>query len=259
MARKKQRESSEFTSWRGMVDRCTNPRHKNYNLYGGKLCERWRSFRLFLEDMGEKPSTKHTIDRIDGEGIYCKKNCRWSTRREQALNRKVTRWLTFNGETKCLKEWASDVGVSTITLSRRLGKYGMSVEEALTTGPSAARSKFGKTFDEVLHWLQTNFKPKDGRRVELRSKDNLTLDGHPCWGVVTLVKQKNKWVISIDRKAKGEFAIDTLLHEFSHILQNDVEPLPDCHIKAHSSVWGQKYAFLYRKYLRWKMENQKEA
>jgi len=80
------------TSWRRMIDRCTNPKHPYFHNYGGKgitVCERWReSFLNFLEDMGRRPEGR-TIDRYpNGEGNYEPGNCRWATKNEQAQNRK---------------------------------------------------------------------------------------------------------------------------------------------------------------------------
>jgi len=82
----------EYQSWAAMRARCTNPAHKNYPLYGGvgiRICDRWNDFHLFLEDMGSKPSPKHTLDRIDPLGGYEPGNCRWAIRYVQVLNRKV--------------------------------------------------------------------------------------------------------------------------------------------------------------------------
>lgn len=80
--------SGTYTTWEAMNMRCNNPNYEWYYMYGGrgiKVCERWRKFENFLEDMGERPEGR-TLDRIDGNLGYYKANCRWATPQEQTDN-----------------------------------------------------------------------------------------------------------------------------------------------------------------------------
>lgn len=79
-----------YATWRGMLERCRNPKNKKFPQYGGRgisACKAWRdSFASFLNDMGERPIGR-TLDRIDNRFGYFMSNCRWATPKEQAANR----------------------------------------------------------------------------------------------------------------------------------------------------------------------------
>jgi hypothetical protein len=91
------KRTPEHRAWANLKYRCLNPNSQQYKNYGGrgiKVCKRWLlSFEAFLEDMGPKPNPSHSIDRIDNEGNYSPKNCRWATSKEQASNKRNTRRL----------------------------------------------------------------------------------------------------------------------------------------------------------------------
>lgn len=88
-----------YNSWDGMRARCRNPKNPHYKNYGGRgidYIEDWHDFNNFLKDMGERPIGK-TLDRINNDGPYCKENCKWSSRREQNLNRRDMNKLGYVG------------------------------------------------------------------------------------------------------------------------------------------------------------------
>ena len=137
------RNTPEWKAWRNMKTRCSNPNIEEYHRYGGRgiaVCDAWwGSFLAFYADMGTRPTSGHTLDRIDNDGDYEPENCRWITRKEQAQNRESNHRLTLDGVTRTLAEWANACGVKADTIGRRL-RLGWSAEKALTT-PVAGRRR----------------------------------------------------------------------------------------------------------------------
>ena len=83
----------EYKTWSEMKGRCNNMQYACYPDYGGrgiKVCERWKSFTAFLEDMGKKPGKGYSLDRIDNNGNYKPGNCRWTTQTIQAINKRCS-------------------------------------------------------------------------------------------------------------------------------------------------------------------------
>lgn len=86
--------------WWGMIQRCENPKSISYKRYGARgitVCHEWHDFAKFIEDMGYRPNNRCEIDRIDNEKPYCKDNCRWATRSENARNRSNNVYVTYKG------------------------------------------------------------------------------------------------------------------------------------------------------------------
>jgi hypothetical protein len=118
------RVSPEYRVWRDMLQRCYNPRIKNFNRYGGRgisVCQEWRdSFEAFFVDVGPRPTPGHSIDRIDVNGHYCLGNCRWATTAQQARNRTSNHWVTYKGQRMTLTDAAKSAGMHRNTLRWRI-------------------------------------------------------------------------------------------------------------------------------------------
>jgi hypothetical protein len=119
--------------WRQMLYRCENKNDNQYADYGGrgiKVCPEWHNFVNFFNDMGYPPRNG-TLDRKNNEGPYCKSNCKWSSRREQARNKRNNRFLTIDGRTQTVTDWALESGIHPRTLFNRLYRAKMKPEDAL--------------------------------------------------------------------------------------------------------------------------------
>ncbi len=121
------RPAAEYLAWTQAKKRCSNPRNASYRDYGGRgirMCAAWaESFETFLNDMGPRPSPKHSLDRINPDGDYEPCNCRWATSDIQARNKRNIRWFAFEGERLILAEVAARLGI-TRDQARALEKRG---------------------------------------------------------------------------------------------------------------------------------------
>ena len=129
--------------WRKMKARCQNPKDREFFRYGARgitVCDRWaNSFQAFVEDVGPRPSPKHSIDRIDGAKGYSPDNCRWATAQEQSLNR--PEWvviLEHQGRRQTVVEWARELGIGPSTLYNRV-RMGWPPDRALQERPGTRR------------------------------------------------------------------------------------------------------------------------
>jgi len=131
--------SPEYSCWHRMRQRCENPNNSGYPDYGARgisVSPHWQKFENFLADMGSRPSTSHSIGRLDNDRGYEPGNCARQTCAEQARNTRRTRNYTLNGETLCLTDWAHRLSVDPKTLYHRIEISGWPIERALTTAPS---------------------------------------------------------------------------------------------------------------------------
>lgn len=104
----------EYRIWSDIFTRCYNPNATGYARYGGRgifVEDCWRSFEVFLADMGERPSSCHSIERKDNNGPYGPTNCIWVTLREQSRNRRSNIRITFQGKTLVAADWATLTGL----------------------------------------------------------------------------------------------------------------------------------------------------
>lgn len=134
-----------YVNWYAMISRCTRRADAGYKFYGGRgitVCDRWsgpNGLAAFIEDMGTRPSPDHEIDRIDTNGNYEPNNCRWATRQQQCQNTRRNVFVTHNGETLCLTEWARRAGLAYKTLHHRIFKARWPMDKALSTPSQKSR------------------------------------------------------------------------------------------------------------------------
>lgn len=146
--------SPEYYSWLAMLQRCLYPSHKAYHRYGGRgitICDRWREFRNFLEDMGPRPKGA-SLDRINNNGNYEPGNCRWATSEQQMLNQSVTFRVSLNGKSVALRRESRRRGLNPHKVYKRITQLGWSPEEALELVPR-------------INPLKKHFEPKKKKRV----------------------------------------------------------------------------------------------
>lgn len=102
-----------YNEWHGVKQRCYSPTASNYERYGARgigMCDEWRNdVRAFYNDVSNLPhfgEPGYTLDRIDNNKNYEPGNVRWANSSVQANNRRSNVRVTYNGETKSLKDWS---------------------------------------------------------------------------------------------------------------------------------------------------------
>lgn len=127
-------QEPEYDAWINMKSRCLNPNRPDFASYGGRgirIDPRWiESFQAFRSDLGPRPTSGHSLERVDVNGNYEPGNVIWATKKTQARNTRASRRITANGQTKTVAEWAEELGVSAKTIYTRLAR-GWSEEESV--------------------------------------------------------------------------------------------------------------------------------
>jgi len=129
------RHTPEYSTWCRMRNRCYRKTDNSYGRYGARgiiVCESWRdSFQNFFNDMGRRPSQSHSIDRIENNGPYSPENCKWSTKYEQASNKRSNIHVTLGSKSKTVAMWAREFNINQFTVYQRI-RRGWTPTEALT-------------------------------------------------------------------------------------------------------------------------------
>lgn len=123
-----------YRTWLSLRARCNSPSSSAYVRYGAKgikVCERWNSFEKFINDMGDPPTSMHSIERKNNGRGYEPGNCIWLPVSQQARNKGDNRRLSANGETKLMQDWARITGINKTTIFMRLAR-GWSEQDAIT-------------------------------------------------------------------------------------------------------------------------------
>lgn len=122
-----------YSIWANMLQRCYNQRERSYKYYGArgiKVCDKWKRFEGFLEDMGGTYQEHLSIDRINVNGDYCSENCKWATKEEQANNTRANHLITINGETDTLANVCKKYNLNYKTVHKKL-KKGIPIEKLI--------------------------------------------------------------------------------------------------------------------------------
>lgn len=125
----------EYKAWHSFMRRCFLNDHPQFHDYGGRgitVCERWKTVENFYSDMGPRPSSNSTLDRIDNEGNYCPENCRWTDMKVQGRNRRTNRFLEYKNECLCIADWADRFQIPYRNFYSRLQNYNFSIEKIVS-------------------------------------------------------------------------------------------------------------------------------
>lgn len=157
--------------WSAMIQRCHNPRNKQYKDYGGRgiyVCDRWRDYKNFLADMGHSPPGR-SLDRINNNKGYQPDNCRWATRIEQAGNKRNCIYVVrAQGRRMALAEYCRIYRLPYRPIVKRIQDYGWPIEMAVSVPVGSGPKHF--TAEAISLWAAVE-ELRDYLRVALRAAE----------------------------------------------------------------------------------------
>lgn len=188
----------EYRCWQNIKSRCHSPQNPDYSDYGGRgivVHPGWRdSFPAFVAYVGRRPPDKDSLDRYpDKNGNYEPGNVRWATAAEQNRNHRRNQLIEFRGVTKCLSDWASDLGIYSTSLAKRLKRWPL--EKAMTTTRA------------------TSAKHQAARRGKYRQSASSKYKGVHCrrgkkFSAQIKIGQKVRWLGTFDSESDAARAYD---------------------------------------------------
>ena len=122
-----------YQVWATMIQRCGNPQSRSFADYGGRgvmVCDHWKAFAAFFEDMGEAKGL--TLERVDNTKGYSKENCKWATRQEQSENKRNNIFIAHGGHMATIEAMAKCYGHNGSLVRKRIAR-GWSVQKSLET------------------------------------------------------------------------------------------------------------------------------
>jgi len=139
-----------YRAFIGAKTRCSPTDATHHTNYAGRGIEfRFSSLEEFAAELGDKPSPKHTVDRIDNNGHYEKGNVRWATRIEQNNNRRNNRVVVWNGQKRTIAEWSRILNLPVKILTERLNRN-WTTQDAFTTPILSKGVKYKKSVSAYL-------------------------------------------------------------------------------------------------------------
>lgn len=220
-------KTPEYKAWVSMKQRCSNPKTENYPHYGGRgirVCDRWEgSFEHFLEDMGMRPSDKHSLDRKNPDGDYTPLNCRWATIEEQNNNKTTNKYYEIEGVKLTLGQISKRYGIHRATLVTRL-KSGWTIDRLIEGKRIAQTFCYRGEEKTILEWATIYRIPYATLKIRLdkgipfemailKAEKKIYMHDGVEKSIRRLAKEFNLSPMGLSHRLKRGLALDEALNE----------------------------------------------